>query len=201
MRAMGKNIGFLLIALAIVFEGSTYTMAQSVDKSPASDSAFMMGHATIKLIDENGDVKAYRQTDNQLVEEGFAAVCNLLFTGVTGCANAQGAMSHMGIGTSGAATASDQVDVQTDIGACARVAFDSAVGVVSSISNVAQVVVTVKTTFQGSDGCIGDVTEAVVANSATKNTEQILGRNTFTAVTVGASDSLEVTWAFTYKDS
>ncbi len=201
MRALGKNIGFVLIALTIVFAGGAYAIAQ-VDKSPTSESVgFAMGHVTVQLIDEDGNVKAYRQTDNQLVEEGMGVLCGQLFTGVTGCTNTGGAMSHMQIGTSGAATSSVPTAVLTDIGACARDAFDSAAGVVSTVATLAQVVVTVKSTFAGSGGCVGDVAEVGMHNDPTKATGEMLGRNTFTPVTVGASDSLEITWDITYKDS
>ena len=201
MRALGKNIGFVLIAISIVFAGGTYAIAQ-VDKSPSESGSLMVGNVIVKLIDEDGYVKAYRQTDNQLVQEGFGVLCNLLFTGVTGCTNVGGAMSHMQIGTDGTtATSAGQTDVLTDIALCGRVAFDSAVGVVSTVGVLAQVKVTVIATFQGSNDCVGTVAEVMMHNDATKLTGEALGRNIFTGVAVTADDSLEITWDITYKDS
>ena len=46
-------------------------------------SAYMLGHVTYTVTDENGNIKAYRQLDNIIVDQGEDCAATLLFTNVT----------------------------------------------------------------------------------------------------------------------
>jgi len=46
-------------------------------------SAYILGHVTYTVTDENGNIKAYRQLDNIIVDQGEDCAATLLFTNVT----------------------------------------------------------------------------------------------------------------------
>jgi len=46
-------------------------------------SAYMLGHVAYTVTDDNGNIKAYRQLDNIIVDQGEDCAATLLFTNVT----------------------------------------------------------------------------------------------------------------------
>jgi hypothetical protein len=71
-------------------------------------------------------------------------------------------------------------------------------------NNVAQINVTAIATFDGADCFSNAIREAAMWNNATSPAPgpngQMFARNTFGSVTLTATDSLELTWRFTFTD-
>ena len=77
-------IGTIVAAFALVFgmvAGSTSLTTMSV---ASQDPLQMSGHVIITLADADGDIKAYRQTDNIVVHDGMDCSADLLFGDFTG---------------------------------------------------------------------------------------------------------------------
>ena len=91
MSIMNRNatyalfgVTFALVASGLV--GSNLLSAQpsglvAQDTTPSSDGMKITGHVTTIATDANGNIKAYRQTDNVVVATGKDCVTKLLFGG------------------------------------------------------------------------------------------------------------------------
>ena len=77
-------IGAIVVAFALVLG----TVAGSTSLTPISvtsqDPMQMTGHVILTLTDADGDIKAYRQTDNIIVRNGMDCSADLLFGDETG---------------------------------------------------------------------------------------------------------------------
>lgn len=208
MMALGKNIGLLLLSMTVIFAGSTFAMALDVDESPKSDDGSITGVMTLTVIDENGYVKQYSQSDNHIVENGMTILAQETFgtaplTG--GIGTSSGPVSHMAIGTDGTGSAAGNTGV-TAITGCARLPATITATAATTAATFAEIVVSTTATFDG--GTIGtscsaaaDITEAGMFNSL--GAGEMFARNTgFAAVTtLGSTDTLKIDWDFTFTDS
>ncbi len=147
-----------------------------------SDSGGFKGELEIVLRDKDGNVKERRKEKNLLVNTGLNAILDRLV------GTSEAVMSHMALGSGTTAAAAGDTDLQTLLGS--REALDG------STVTAANVVYTC--TFEAGDAT-GTVTEAGIFNAATSGT--MLCRSVFSAVTKGASDSLNVTWTITVTAS
>ncbi len=69
-----KNMALMLVAIVAVASGGLLTLVeQDVQATPSatSESGQIIGHVTLVLTDEDGNIKAYRQTDNAVYNNGF----------------------------------------------------------------------------------------------------------------------------------
>jgi len=210
MLGIGKNMGIVLVSITVIFAGLSFTIAQDIEESPKSDSAFVTGLMTLKVIDENGYVKTYIQSDNTIVQNGFNILVRETFSGTfTGTIpTSTGPISHMGIGdnnpsltlaANNAALGSAVVD-----GTCARDLFDSVFSNTATTSGTfATIDVKVTSTFLGSAcATANDIVEAGVFNAGGAGAGEMFARNTFAGVsTLGADDTLVIDWTFTFTDT
>jgi len=171
-----------------------------------------MGHMTLKVIDENGYIKDYRQTDNVIVLAGWDALVENAFSGtyVTGLGHLNGTgagpFSHIGIGSF------DDIDLpaantNTALGAeltgCPRstLGIDS-VGAID-FTGASEILVELFAGFnEPSDiDCQNiAISEAGLFNGTAAQNTVMFARNTFTTVpALGAEDTLEIEWDFTFN--
>ena len=207
MRALGKNIGLLLLSMTVIFAGSTFAMALDVDESSIGDSGLMTGHMTLTVFDENGNIKAYSQSDNSIVLRGVTTLVQETFGTVPvtgGILSSSGPVSHMEIGTDSTAPIPGNTGL-TAIAGCAREAATFSAPAASG-ATFATITVTATATFSG--GAIGsscsataDIREAGMFNDVTAG--EMFARNTgFAAVTtLGSTDTLKIDWDFTFEDT
>jgi len=155
-----------------------------------------LGHVTIAVVDEDGFIKSYRQTDNDVVNLGEDCIAATLFGLGTVCGTATTELmdfDDIRIGTGGSATTDGQTALQTTT--------DSETDGLTSLTNTgrgnAGAIVTVINTFV--DPGAASYTEASLTDdTVTATTTDIMfARDTFSAVTLGASDDLVVTWTIT----
>ena len=61
-----------LMGIAILSSGLTYAMTQPTESpNPMDSEGVIYGHLTATLRDGDGNIQAYRQTDNLIVDSGF----------------------------------------------------------------------------------------------------------------------------------
>ncbi len=142
------------------------------------DTIKITGTPTFTLYDENGDVKHSFTLPNLVVTAGK----NFIASRMGGTAMA--VMSHIGIGSSGIATAAGQTNLQTPI---VRGSMTVAGGTI--LNNT----ITYSASYVPGVGT-GSIAEAGVFNAASAGT--MLSRITFGAFTKSALDTLVIDWIF-----
>ena len=115
VAALAVTSGGLGLSLTGVFEQNDITVSSN------TANGLMMGHLTIEAHDESGELIAYRQSDNEVVDDGEQCSLSLLFqdngasaqvlgTGTSSCAGQlNGAWDTIAIGTGSTGAADSQV--------------------------------------------------------------------------------------------
>lgn len=134
------------------------------------------GNVSIKVFDEQGNIKDEREIKNLVVTTGKGFIAGRM----TGTPTI---MSHMAIGSSSTLPAAADTGLGGELG---RVALTS--------SNSSGAVVTYVASFPAGVGT-GAVVEAGILNAASGGT--MLCRTTFAVVNKGANDGMSITWTVT----
>ena len=207
-------------------------------------AGMLIGHLEVEAYHADGELFAYRQLDNAVVDDGEQCILKMLFatSGAggdgTGLADGRGeyTSSEGALASNDAAAAADTpcTGVLTgawDIigigtGAVAATDTDVVLGGEILLYDGDRNVATTKTWTNGSaaDGetaptgltqevgnivlsktftsvvGFGSVTESGLFNSTAFNTNGMLARNTFAAVTINDGDSITITWTFNVGD-
>ena len=141
------------------------------------ESLTVKGHLTIKLFDEHGNLKDYRDIDNLVVQTGR----NLIASAFSD--NTIPLCSHMACGTGTTAPVLANTTLETEV---ARVALTST----TRTNNT----VTFEATFPPTIGT-GAITEAGIFNAETAGS--MLNRATFPVVNKQSADTLTIMWNVT----
>jgi len=210
MLGFGKNMGILLLSVTVILSAATFLTTQTLDRSSTNDVGFLMGHVTITVVDENGYVKDYRQSDNVIVEHGWEALVQngfsiTPFTGAIVAPTGGSAFSHIGIGSGGADPLSGlNEDITTPIVACPRSVLEAFSDGAGTDPMLGSTIITFELSadFFGDD-CAGDgsdIDEAGVFNTdGVSPGGEMFARNAFAPVTaLGPDDSLLIDWDFTF---
>ena len=161
-------IGAIVVAFALVLG----TVAGSTSLTPISvasqDPMQMTGHVILTLTDADGDIKAYRQTDNEIVHDGMDCSADLLFGEETspGLCTSEGFWTFIAIGSDNTAP------VNTQSGLIAEI---------TSASPARGGSLTAEVLASGSDGAKKTVLQEFII-SATGNIQEV---GLFDAVTAG----------------
>jgi len=211
---MGKNIGILLLSITVILSAATFLTTQTLDKS-TNDVGFLLGHMTLKVIDENGYVKDYRQTDNIIVSVGWDELVRNTFSGdytIDPDGFGQGALqsfnpgpfSHIAIGSDDGNSlfiGPDNTALGLELSGCPRspigIHSDGAFG-----TSISEITVTLFAGFDAetSPSCGGiAISEAGLFNGTAAQNTVMFARNTFTEIPpLGSFDFLEIEWEFTF---
>ena len=221
MLSFGKNMGILLLSITVILTAATFLTTQNlIESSSTNDVGFVLGHVTVTVLDENGFVKDYRQTDNVIVNSGWNTIVQNSFVNhdfngnpiamAGGIPSTSTAFTHMGIGTGSGTLDANNADIATpaiDVSgtnvACPRSLIEvSSAGSSGTGPGVGSTItVNVFAEFDGAE-CEGsaEINEAGVFNAAGIPGGEMLARNVFTGVTaLGALDVLEIDWTFTFS--
>ena len=223
-----------LVAAIAVLSGAmglSVTGAFSDLKPLTSNAAtgFLIGHVEIEARNSNGELFAYRQSDNAVVDDGEQCILKLLF-GTSGMTNdgrgeylattsdgsisatvgactgiLTGAWDVLAIGT-GATTYTDETDhdhlvvMETE---SVGNGLDRNYATTKTWTNGTGATTTkivLKNTFTSTSGSTESITESGLFNSTTVAGSGMLAHQTFTAVSLTSGDSITVTWTFTVGD-
>lgn len=166
--------------------------------NPIQSSAKMLGHVTLTAYDENGNIKAYRQTDNFITNQFDDCLIEFAFpvTSGGGCTGQAGTVNLFDTMAIGAAASPSTSESQTALGLYitsggSATGFDSAVATTAGGSGAGSVLIT--STFR--PGIVVSVTEAALQDTTSTTGNAIEAAiQTFTAISLGASDTLTVQW-------
>ncbi len=206
-------LGAVLVIVAGLFTASVTGFVSLQPNSLANTlgtGAYMAGHVTTIVTDADGNVKAYRQSDNVIVNNGENCVARLLFHndssvagqgtdsgGISGCTGilaqpfsviAVGAGSVNANGTdTGLGNEHPASGLQRLAG---TVAFTESTGTGASTTAIAEI----EALFTNSAGISKTVTESGLFNSTSVNATGLFARQTFPSITLNNGDSLTVQW-------
>ena len=208
-----------LVAAVAVLSGAMGISVTGVFDEPklmTSNAAtgFLVGHVEIEARNIDGDLIAYRQSDNAVVDDGEQCILKMLF-GSTGQTNAgrgeylssanctgvlTGAWDVIGIGTGATAVRDDDVKLQAE---SVGDGLDRTTATTKTWSNGTMADATkivLKNTFTHTADATVAVTESGLFNSTVVAGSGMLAHQTFTAVSLTQNDSITVTWTFTVGD-
>ncbi len=215
VAALAVTAGGLGLSLTGVFDDDN-VIAQS-----NTATGLMMGHLTVEAHDEGGDLIAYRQTDNEVVDDGEQCILKMLFattdstagrggyTSTTACTGAlTGAWDVIAIGTDNDNSPYNSedaavVDKLVVLGNETSTSMGLERGTATTktwtngTSNTTTKIVLSKTftSNAGSDPHL--IGESGLFNSTTADRNGMLARQTFTDVSLSNGDSITITWTFT----
>ena len=182
-------------------------------------TGMLIGHVAIEGRHADGELFAYRQLDNAVVDDGEQCILKMLFSNGTS-GTGRGATATTGTGAcTGALTGAWDViaigkctDCQTgetyepkDIDVILKSEIvdkggQRQIATVKTWTNGTFPQVVMSKTFTAVGGNIGAVTESGLFNSTTVNKNGMLARNSFAAVTINTGDSITITWTFKIGD-
>jgi hypothetical protein len=208
------GVTFALVASGMV--GSNLLSAQpsglvAQDTPIANDGMKISGHVTTIATDESGHIKAYRQTDNVVVNTGKDCVTRLLFGGTTGTGRGlnSGTTTCIGglnapwdsiavgnrttaitVGTTNSSLTHEAASGNGLSRQLGTVTYTNATGSSSSIT-------VIQTTFGpltglGAGGT--QVTESGLFNSTTVNAGGMFAHQAISSIALNTGDSLTIKW-------
>jgi hypothetical protein len=142
------------------------------------DNLKVSGNLSIKLYDENGQIKNSKEIPNLVVTVGKNWIVSRMQS------NTSPVMSHMSVGTGTVDPELTNVILGNEIG---KVALANSGGY--AVANT----VTYDATFPPGTGT-GAITEAGIFNASAANTGTMLCRTNFGVVTKAALDTLSISW-------
>ena len=166
------------------------------------DGMKITGHITLVATDPNGNIKAYRQTDNIVVNRGADCVTRLLFGGAAGTGRGLGTgtgscvgglnapWTIIGIGTGTTTEAATDVGLQTELTSGGLQRAGGAVSYVNATTGTSQATIT----NQFSSTTTAAVTESGLFNSTTVSGSGMFAHKVFSAINLVSGDKLTVTW-------
>ena len=215
VAALAVTAGGLGLSLTGVFDDDG-VIAQS-----NTATGLMMGHLTVEAHDDGGDLIAYRQTDNEVVDDGEQCILKMLFA-TTDSTAGRGGYTSLGSCTGALTGAWDVIAIGTDNDngayAAGRTAAQQDVLVLlgnetSTSVGLERGTATTKTwtngtaatttklilskTFTADDTRQHLIGESGLFNSTTNDANGMLARQTFPDVAINDGDSITITWTFT----
>lgn len=204
-----KNTITLVVVATIVaagtgFLGFSFASNQSNPNQPLVTSAIMNGHLELVVKDADGQIKAYRQSDNAITTKAENCVAKLLFKGPSsgtgaGCTGAiTNPFTYIAVGTGTGSETNTNTDLGTELASSGLSrALATTVTITNSTtggtgSSSASVSISKSFSVSGTQ----TVTEAGLFNDtlANANTDAMFARKVFSGVTVNNGDTLTVTW-------
>ncbi len=208
VAALAVTSGGLGLSLTGVFEENNVTTTSN------TVNGLMMGHLVVEAHNEAGELVAYRQSDNEVVDDGEQCILKMLF-GTTGSGQAgrgeytstgqgactgslTGAWDNIAIGTDTTSAADTQVVLGNETSSSSGLERSKATtktwtnGTGSTTTKIV-----LSNTFTNDSPRAHTIAESGLFNSTTNDANGMLARQTFTGVALSNGDSITITWTFT----
>ena len=196
---MNKNTSTLFLGAILALGVGIFGISNSFSASESSaleSGSLITGHVTLTATDDAGNIVAYRQTDNAVLNRADNCISELIFTLDTGngCNTNASTYDRIHIGTGSNATTPSETWTQAtlpltytaDAGATVVLTNATGTGGASSLLTA---------TFLNVNEVID---EAAIRNGAGgSGVGDVLAYQQFPAITLGATDDLTVEWTVT----
>jgi len=188
-------IGAILVgSLATV--NMAFVQSEDISANSLKSTAGMLGHITLTAVNEDGNVVAYRQTDNVVINAGDDCLLEDTFGAATGCYATvadTAVFDDIHIGTSSQAFGETSTDLGTWNSATA-----GSVGTATTATGNSGASVTVTAAFFDVNA---NIAEAALRNSLSSGASDVLALQQFTPISLGATDDLTIEWTVTIDGS
>lgn len=199
-----------LVAIVAVATGLVgYFSTTSAEVSPATSfatSGLLSGHLTLEVRDSDGNLKAYRESDNIIVANAEDCVSRALFAPAGYSAGSGSSGTHcigaisqpfafIALGTGSTAETNADNDMQAQTVATGLAITLGTITQTNSTGAAGQSASTlISNAFTNTSGGTVNVSEAGLFNSTDTATNGMLAHKVFTAVSVANGDQLTVNW-------
>jgi hypothetical protein len=222
VAAIAVLSGGLGLSLTDIFEDQNLVTSNAVS---SGTTGFLMGQVIIEAKNADGEVIAYRQTDNEVVDDGEQCILKMLFSSnYLEAGLGRGEYTTLPVNTEGSeysacTGALTQAWDVIAIGTTAATVADKLVKLAaeSTADGLGRKVADTKTWYNGTGGSNADNTKIVLKrtftstgshtivesglfNSTTPGGSGMLAYQTFTGVVLTTGDSITVQWTFTVDD-
>ncbi len=148
------------------------------------------GFVVIKVFDNEGKLKFHREDHNLVVDIGLEALSDLAFgtTHVTG--ESAGGFTYISVGTSGTAPTTGDTDCIAQHGSKKQdvSVTNTALGAILNVSWIAELTA-------------DTIQEICLTDNASPATGNLFARQTYTAIPILATDTINAEWTITFADS
>jgi len=178
-----------IIALSAITVIMATNYSEELGTSSLKSQAAIVGHVTLTAYDDDGNVIAYRQTDNTVLDDGDDCISELIFTVSGGTCSANTTFDRIYIGTGDSSGATEGSTAL--VAANAQTGFASAVMTTATAGNGANTLITANFFNVGAT-----IQEASIQESAV-TASSVLAIQSFSAIPLGGSDDLTIQWTVT----
>lgn len=210
MKISHRNLAMILMGVIVMSTSGVYSLTQSVQTQTSSgttEQPVILGHIEAVVKDQNGNIKAFRQTDNLVVSNGLNSTINALFgsgTQTLSSGSLAGIFKYVGVGT-GTATVS-----YTDLG-LQNIRGGKHLGTVTAINAPLGTGMGAQIVANWAAGALANATststtinEAGLFDSsinATSSSNMYAHQIISPGISMGTGDTLQVTWKITFSHS
>jgi len=180
-------IGAILVG-SIATVNMAFVSDESFSANTLKSSAGMLGHVTLTATNEDGNIIAYRQTDNVVINQADDCIMDHMFdTSISACSETNN-YNDVAIGTQSATF----TEASTALGTFhAATGGTTSSGTAASGTQGAQVTVTAAFLDVGTN-----IGEAALQNGPLVGNDK-LALQKFTPISLGANDDLTIEWTVT----
>ena len=184
------------IVIGVILVGSIATVNMAfnpeldVSANSVKSTATMLGHVTLTAVNEDGNIIAYRQTDNTVINSGDDCIAEDIFGVATACASTTANFDDIHIGTSSLTFN----EASSFINGWHAVTGPTSVVLTSAANGVSGASVTVTASFDNVNANIG---EAALTNNPLSASADTLALQRFAGINLGATDDLTIEWTVT----
>lgn len=181
----------LAIVIGVILVGSIATVSlafvqnNELSANTLKSTAGVLGHVTLTATDENGNVVAYRQTDNVIINGGDDCLIEDAFGAATNCQNTTNVFDDVHIGT----TQTSFTEGTTGLTTWSKTTAGT-VGAATAATGSTGAQVTVTASFLDVSASIA---EAALYNSNLSSAD-VLALQSFSPISLGPTDDLTIQW-------
>jgi hypothetical protein len=213
MKSVNKNLAMVLMGIVAMSTGGVYALTQEMQTTESTQATttvgqempVILGHLQIVAKDKDGNIKAYRQTDNVVVSNGINETINYLFgTGTQTVTDATaGNFKYVGVGTSATAVSYKDLALGSQqsskqLGTVTAITANGGTGMGAQIAAT-----WAAGKLNNNTGSPVNIQEAGLFDNPTNSTNgaasNMYSHQTFSAIAINSGDSLSVTWKITFS--
>ena len=219
----------LVAAVAVLSGGlgmsvtGAFSDLKIADYSPVNTVGMLVGHLEVEARHADGDLFAYRQLDNEVVDDGEQCILKMLFAtngsfgrgeytsiGAGACTGSlTGAWDVIGIGTTTTSAQDVNVKLGNDTSGILANYTDGVEGLERGVATTKtwsngtgtdKTQIVMSKTFTNLSANTHTIAESGLFNSTTVAGSGMLAHKAFTGVALATSDSITITWTFIVGD-
>lgn len=196
--------GITVAIVAGLVSSYGFTSTTTILSSPSQSSVMMVGHITLTAYDPNGNILAYRQTDNLIVDQGENCALAKMFgnntgSGATQCNANTGFFQIIAVGNGTSSVTPSDTSLSSEHPKTGNPSFgldrsgaDTITVTSANGTTTAKAILTKQFTNNATSQI--SVSESGIFNSTNQSSDAMFARQQFTAIPLNKGESLTVQW-------